>query len=368
MIARSRPISRVFSFVLLLLLLVNVLPMNALAADTIYEGEVELTGKFDGRFDLSSSEMEMFNLVDVVPGDSWHGKIHVKNTTLYSMEIAIISIVSNLEDLTLYDALDLNIRFADNEIYNGSYGATSEPISEFIKIPKKSVLTFDVVVTLPKHVGNYIQNKAMDSTWTFEARSYAPNGGGGMEGESEVSYSVHYVDKDGNDLLEPKYETGESNTYVTEKAPEIDGYTPDADTKTIYLRENGENKIVFVYSPSSDDEKPTDPDKPTPPGPGDDPTVPSGPEGDEDGTTTPTEPTAPSPDSGDKPTDNKKPSGSKVPTGFDMTGSNSSAMVWLIILGLCILCGLIVYARIRAEKARLNKSSNNKEASTNVKK
>lgn len=165
------------AWILVVLLIFSLVPM-AHAAESeqtktqVYEGEIELTGAYSGKFSLDSSDVYLFKLENIAPGDSWEGKIHVKNSASDKMEISILSIVSNLEDTKLFDALDLKISLGDKEIYSGSYGKTVEPVSTFYEIPAGKDITFNVVVTFPKECGNEYQGTKMDSTWTFEGRYY----------------------------------------------------------------------------------------------------------------------------------------------------------------------------------------------------
>lgn len=158
--------------VLLILSLIPVAHAEETARKQVHEGEIELTGAFNGKFSLDSSDLYLFKLENMAPGDSWEGKIHVKNSAGAKMEIALLSIVSNLEDTKLFDALDLEISLGDKKVYSGSYGKTEEPISAFYEIPAGKDLTFNVKVAFPKECGNEYQNTKMDSTWTFEGRYY----------------------------------------------------------------------------------------------------------------------------------------------------------------------------------------------------
>ena len=173
----ARLIRAVPVLILAVLLLMTLVPV-AYADGRKTEAEIELTGKFNGRFTLDSSELYLFRLKNAAPGDSWEGKIHVKNTGSRKMEIAILSIVSDLEDTKLFDALQLEISQGETEIYSGSYGGTKEPITKFLPINGRETLTFDVKVTFPKECGNEFMGTKMDSTWTFEGRYY---GGGGSQ-------------------------------------------------------------------------------------------------------------------------------------------------------------------------------------------
>lgn len=68
--------------------------------------------------------------------------------------------------------------------------------------------------------------------------------------KDKVPYTVRYVDKEGNELHEPK--VVENNTYavVTEKFVPIEDYIPDASQKTLVLEggDDAENVITFVYT------------------------------------------------------------------------------------------------------------------------
>ncbi len=177
---KARRLARaVPAWILVVLLILSLIPVahaEETAQKQVYEGEIELTGAFNGKFSLDSSDLYLFKLENMAPGDSWEGKIHVKNSACAKMEIALLSIVSNLEDTKLFDALDLEISLGDTKVYSGSYGKTEEPISTFYTIPPGEDLTFNVKVTFPKECGNEYQNTKMDSTWTFEGRYYGGRG------------------------------------------------------------------------------------------------------------------------------------------------------------------------------------------------
>ena len=173
---KARQLARVIpAWILVVLLILSLVPVahaEETGQDRVFEGEIELTGTCNGKFSLDSSDLYLFKLENIAPGDSWQGKIHVKNSSGARMEIAILSIVSNLKDTKLFDALDLKISTGGKEIYSGSYGKTTEPITAFYELPLWETITFDIVVTFPKECGNEYQNTKMDSTWTFEGRYY----------------------------------------------------------------------------------------------------------------------------------------------------------------------------------------------------
>ena len=175
----AQPRCIVTALLAVLVLFVALWPIQADAAEPTYTGSIELTGKYTGTFTLESSAMDLFNLENIIPGDSWQGKVEVKNTGSRNMEIAIVSIVNDLQDNDiLYDKLDLQIYRENEEIYSGSYGATNANISKFYTVRPNETIDFDITVTFPKDVGNEYQGQKMDSTWTFEAR-YTNDGGGG---------------------------------------------------------------------------------------------------------------------------------------------------------------------------------------------
>ena len=64
---------------------------------------------------------------------------------------------------------------------------------------------------------------------------------------TDITYTVKYVDENGKELADAKVVTGQTMaSEVTEKAIEIKGYTVDEAEKTIVLEAEG-NEIVFTY-------------------------------------------------------------------------------------------------------------------------
>ena len=292
---------RLLTVMLLMLMVFSLFPVQAFA-DNGDEWAFELTGDFNGQFDLSSRDVEIFNLEDMVPGDSYEGKIKVKNNTKGKMEISIISIVSNLTDNLLYDTLELQIKQGDNVIYDGSYGETSKPISDKYIVPVGKTLTFDIVVSLPFAAGNEIANKEMDSSWTFEANHYGEDkpGGGGGGGSSDdddggddssylYPYTVNYIDDKGNKLHESKTGWAEYGEKVTENALTISGYEVDKAEKSIIMKYS-DNVIDFIYQ------------KPNP------------------------------------------------STGHDLTTGNTGSGIWIVLAGVSMLSMVILMLRIKESK------------------
>lgn len=183
------------------LLLFSAVPLDALASGSsteksVYEGTIELTGQFNGQFHLTPDDLELFHIENMVPGDRWEGKLHVKNKARDTMEISIISIASNLEDKILYDALDLEIRVGEEIVYDGSYGDTTKPISKIYRVYPRKTVTFDIAVELPQTVGNEMMHREMDSTWTFEARYY-----GGSSGKKPVNTGFDLTQSNTDSLI-----------------------------------------------------------------------------------------------------------------------------------------------------------------------
>lgn len=63
-----------------------------------------------------------------------------------------------------------------------------------------------------------------------------------------ASYTVHYVDTEGNPVAEDKVVTGqEAGMVITETAITIEGYTPLAPTEQTVELQEGSNELTFVY-------------------------------------------------------------------------------------------------------------------------
>jgi len=304
---------------LFMLILSTVLSTQALAAgNRVFEGSIELTGDFERRrFNLSTSDDDLFHLTNIVPGDTWQGKVHVKNNCNRIMEVSIISIVNDLRyDSYLFRKLDLDISIGDEVIYSGSYGRTDEPISDWYAISPGKQITFDITVKLPEKTGNAAQGRKMESTWTFEARVMEPS-----NCDTDLPYYVYYLDELGNPLLDTKVGSGDYKQLITEYAAYIPGYTPDAQQKSIILTRTN-NEIFFIYTKTT---VPTDP-------------------------TTPSNPSEPS---------NPQPNPDNIKTGDDLTESNSRTSMWFFILFFCMIALVITYFRVR----QVQKESASKEAS-----
>ena len=239
------------------------------------------------------------------------------------MEVALLSIVSVLDDLDMYNALTLDISVGQEQIYSGSYGTTPTPITPFYVVPAGTAMVLDVTVGLPATVGNEMMGKKMDSNWTFEAR-YLGDG----PGPALYPYTVEYIDADTGTLLaESKHAYAPYGTEVTEDALEFAGYTPDAPQKTITIKAK-DNLIVFYYEVSD---------------PGTTPDLPSGPDtpsGPQEPDPTPSDPEAPPSD--DKP--------ENVQTGTDLSTSNTTSGIYLIAVILCTCAILLTVLRIRRMK------------------
>lgn len=287
---------RILAFLLLCILMINVLPSYAHATTYVGEEHIELDGTFTGRFDLSSNKSELFNLKEIVPGDKWSGKILVKNSGEENMEFSLLSIVSNLEDTSLFDALTLTITSGESLLYSGKYGGStafvendlSSQITGYYVVMPGQTFVLDVTVNLPETIGNEVMGKEMHSTWTFEARYMSPYG------PTYHDYVVHYVDEDGKNLLPDKKGNAPFAYTVVEKAPSIWGYRPDAQKKSIVIGDD-KNEITFVYSV---DDRPAQ-------------------------------------------------------TGIDLlTATTNSTVIWFV--GLSVALVIIIALRIKAEKRRLN--------------
>lgn len=307
---------------LAVLLLFGLSPLAQTArADTGngWEENIELTGEFSGTFTFTSNTSQIFRVDNAAPGDSWDGQITIRNSAGDYMEVALLTIVSELEDLELYNALTLDIQVSGETVYSGGYGDTPSQITPYYVVPAGSSLVMDVSVGFPSRYGNEMMGKEMNSTWTFEARLWSAGPGPAM-----YPYTVQYLDQEtGEALAEEKHGYAPYGETVTEQALEIEGYTPDAAEKSIVIVDEG-NLITFYYVKGDAPVQPSDPGtEPSDPG---------------------TEPTDP----GTKPSEG--PGG--VQTGNDLGVSNTTTAIFIILCIPCALAALVTCLRVRAEKRR----------------
>lgn len=289
--------SCMFSLLLVFVMFFNILPGSVFATEYVGEEHLEITGTYVGRFELTTNKSELFNLKNIIPGDSWTGKIFVKNSGEENMEFALLDIVSDLEDTVLFDSLYLKITSNNTVLYSGEYGGFPSRSEDGIPpqmmayqvIKPGNTFEMDVFVKLPEAVGNEAMGKEMDSTWIFESRYMSPYG------PTYHDYDVHYVDKNGKHLLPSKIGNAALGMTVIEQAAKIEGYTPDAEEKRLVIEGDGQ-EIIFVYT------------------------------------------------NGNAP----------AQTGVDtLTASTTSAVIWVAIL--TIILAAMIMLRIKIEKRKMNK-------------
>ena len=311
---------------------------------------IELTGEFSGIFTLDSNTNEIFRVDNAAPGDSWSGEITIRNKAGRAMDVSLLTIVSELEDTALFNALTLDIQVNDRTVYSGSYGETPAQITPFYTISAGSSLVMYVTVAFPSHHGNELMGKEMDSTWTFEARYH-----GGSSGPSTYRYTVRYLDAETElPLLDAKSSYALYGSKVTERAPYIEGYTPTETEKSITIRSTG-NLITFLY------EKAADPSPEPSAEPSPEPSAEPSPEPSAEPSPEPSaepspEPSAqPSPEPTPEPTPEPSETPGGVQTGNDLSESNTMPITYAIIAGMCLICIVVVWLRIRAAKRHAGK-------------
>lgn len=315
----THKVKRLFCCTLAMLMAVflvaSAISPSVIAADTEYRNyrkyktTIRLSAREeDSQYELSTKDLYLFSLENTAPGDTWYGAVKVENDTETDMAISVQSITSNLEyDTLLFDTLDLRINVAGKSVYRGPYAAGAGPVTDYYVICPGDVLFFDIKVSIPETADNSCQGRQMDSTWTFKAVFFEPEA-------TILDYTVHYIDRYFQDLHAPKIGHGYPNEVVTEYAPEIEGYQPDAQAKQLLLEENGHNDLYFIYYPED-----TGAETPTPTDPIEPP-----------GTSAPID-----------------PSDDIINTGFDLTGSTTALYPFLFILFFTFTAIILIILRIR---------------------
>lgn len=305
---------RICAMFLILVFAVSLLSVhNVQAADTKdgWKQNIELTGNFVGTFTLDSNTAQILRATNAAPGDIWDGEITIKNSAGGPMEVALLTIKSLLEDTALFKALTLDLRVGDDIVYSGSYDTKLDPITPFYVIPAGQSMVIHVCISFPPEIGNEMQGKEMDSMWTFEAR-YLGDG----PGPALYPYTVMYIDDlTGDRLVEDKISYAPYGEEVTEQAIEIIGYMPDASEKTIVIHSE-DNVIVFLYKGIPVEEG-------------------------EPGSTVSEDPSE-----GNEP----HTSGKGVPTGHDLADSNTTNLIYALLVGVCMLSICIIFLRIRSSR------------------
>lgn len=305
---------RICVMILMLIFIVSLLSLQTVHAADIEDGwkqNIELTGNFVGTFSLNSNTAQILRVENAAPGDRWEGEITIKNSAGGPMEVALLTITSLLEDTALFETLELELEVGNDIVYSGSYDTSLDPITPFYVIPADQSMVIHVCLSFPPEVGNEMQGKEMDSLWTFEAR-YLGDG----PGPALYPYAVMYIDDStGERLADDKVSYAPYGEEVTEQALDIVGYVPDASEKTIVIQSE-DNVIVFLYEgiPVVEEEPAA--------------SVSEGPsEGNGTGT-----------------------SGKGVPTGHDLADSNTTNLIYALLIGVCLLSICVIILRIRAAR------------------
>lgn len=303
-----RIINILIAFLLFLALVPTSHAVEANATSQGWKENITLTAKDIGTFTLDSNTTQMLFVEDAVPGDVWTGEITLKNQAGGPVKVSLLSITNKLPDHSLYNILDLDIWIGAKTVYSGKYCDTPQNVTDFYVIPAGSSMEMTVRVSFPPEADNQMQGKTMDSTWTFEAQ-YA----GRPNKDTLYPYRVQYLDKSSGDpLMAEKLGYAAHSASVTEYAPNLDGYEPDAQKKTITIGSE-ENTITFYYKKTGNTSVPSDSKAPS-----------------------------------DRPPDSVK-------TGEEIITSNTSPIVYAAIAGLSALCILIVWSKILLTKNRTEK-------------
>ena len=180
----NRIISGTLAAVIAVLLVASVSSPTAFAADNWeehrnyrkYKTTIELTGReVEEQYELTTKDLYLFSLEGTAPGDEWYGSVKVENRTETDMAICVQSIESTLEqDTVLFDLLNLRISVAGKSAYRGKYGAGGSPVTDYYLLSPGEVMYFDIKVFLAETIGNEVQGRQMDSTWTFKAVFFEP--------------------------------------------------------------------------------------------------------------------------------------------------------------------------------------------------
>lgn len=136
------------------------------------------------------------------------------------------------------------------EFRPGTHGTVAEAYA-VQNVPYGEELTLPATDDIEPDEGYYFTgwNKDVETTVTGRAVYVAQY----ARMINRVSYTVSYVDSAGAELATKKVNYTEQGTVVTARAEEIEGYAPDAETKSITAAEDGA-EITFVYTTTLDPE------------------------------------------------------------------------------------------------------------------
>ena len=145
-------------------------------------------------------------------------------------------------DLQLYAKWDPPVYTVKFDLNGGSGSINSQEITKGGLVsepqePTREGYTFEGWYKTGENA-HYLFEREVHSDFTLKAK-WSPR--------TDITYTVKYVDENGEKLADPKTVTGQTmGSTVTETAKVIDSYLPEALTKSTTLKAKG-NEIVFTY-------------------------------------------------------------------------------------------------------------------------
>lgn len=215
---------------------------------------INIVGKLSNNLSLSTDNDYIFQKEHIVPGESWITHINITNQSSKEIQISLLDIQNNIADDTLEKAMILEISLDGVTLYSGSYAAVSKPVIEKVIVKAGQTITMLVQAGVDERIGNNIQDSVLDSTWIFEAT--APNTASKPSGKSSGSssgliatgwqYDIVCENENGEPIMR-KTSVPAGDSHITVAAPVIEGYKSTVAGKTVSLKKNNDNVVVFTY-------------------------------------------------------------------------------------------------------------------------
>lgn len=162
---------KIFCYILTVLTLI----MSVTIVHAADEPAVTVTGEYSDNLNVVCDNSSIFEKNMVAPGDSWSSTIKIQNNSPdKSLDVSLKSIDSVIEDLRLYNVLNLQIYLNQQLVYDDMYNAKQSPIINWVTLAPSESKYLQVVVSVPANLNNDYQALKMNSQWIFECRTDEP--------------------------------------------------------------------------------------------------------------------------------------------------------------------------------------------------
>lgn len=155
------------------------LGFNSVDEQTTLFVEVGMDKTLEIPLKLEAGKDAFYMCANINPGDTMKAKVVFKNDSdVEDAQVSVTDVINLLPDdikaVALLDLLRLKISVDGSPLYEGPHSKITNPVTNWIPIPKGETIDIDIEIYFPKEADNTYQNANMKVKWVFEARGDIP--------------------------------------------------------------------------------------------------------------------------------------------------------------------------------------------------